>query len=103
MQSRGIFAALLTDVSKTFDFIPRELFIAKLKEYGFQTDALNNIYDYLSTVKQRTNINEAFGSWKDIEYDVPQEFILGTPLLNIHVTTFTSLKIQILQVMRMTP
>ena len=31
--------ALLTNLSKTFDCIPYDLFIAKLEAYGFQADA----------------------------------------------------------------
>ena len=73
----GIFGALLTDLSKAFDCIPHDLFIAKLEAYGFQTDALNLVYDYLSNRKQRVKINETFSCWKDIEYGVPQRSILG--------------------------
>ena len=38
---RGVFGALLTDLSKVFDCIPYDLSIAKLEAYGFQTNALN--------------------------------------------------------------
>ena len=47
----GVFGALLTDLSKAFDCIPHDLFIAKLEAYGFQIDALKVIYDYLSNRK----------------------------------------------------
>ena len=53
----GLFTALITDLSKAFDFIPHGLFIAKLEAYGFQTDELNLVYDYLSTTKQRVKVN----------------------------------------------
>ena len=81
----GVFGALLTDLSKAFDCIPHDLFIAKLEAYGFQIDALKLIYDYLSNRKQRVKINETFSSWKDIEFDVPQGSILGLLLFNIHL------------------
>ena len=84
MDCGGVFGALLTDLSKAFDCIPHDPFIAKLEAYGFQTDALN-LFDYLSNRKQRLNINETFSCWKDIEYGVPQESILGPLLFNIHL------------------
>ena len=81
----GVYGALLTDLSKAFDCIPHDLFIAKLEAYGFQIDALKLIYDYLSNRKQRVKINETFSSWKDIEFGAPQGSILGPLLFNIHL------------------
>ena len=39
----GHAGALLTDLSKTFDYIDHELLTAKLHAYGFDTDALKFI------------------------------------------------------------
>ena len=47
-----VFGALLTDLSKVFGCILHDLFIAKLEAYGFQTNVLNLVYDYLSNRKQ---------------------------------------------------
>ena len=77
------FGALLTDLSKTFDCIPHDIFIPKLEAYNSQIDALNLVYDYLSNRKQRVKINETFICWKEIEYGVPQRSILGPLLFNI--------------------
>ena len=52
----------------------------KLEAYGFHIDALKLIHDCLSDRKQRVKVNNAYSSWKDIFYGVPQESILG-PLL----------------------
>ena len=81
----GVFAALLTDLSKAFDCIPHDLIIAKLAAYGFDTNALRLIHNYLSNRKQRVKINSVYSIWKDISYGVPQGSILGPLLFNIHL------------------
>ena len=63
----SVFGALLRDLSIAFDCIPRDLFIAKLQTYDFQTDALNLVYDYLSNRKQRVELNQTVSSWKDMK------------------------------------
>ena len=62
----------LWDLSKAFDCIPHDLIIAKLEAYGFHIDALKLIHDYLSNRKQRVKVNDAYSSWKDTFYGVPQ-------------------------------
>ena len=101
---RGVFGALSTNLSKTFDCIPHDLFFAKLEAYGFQTDALNLVHDCLSNKKhrkQKIKINETFSYWKDIEYGVSQRFILSPLLFNIHLCDvlyfFEDLDIAIMQ------
>ena len=81
----GVFAALVTDLSKAFDCIPRDLIIAKLAGYGFDTNALRLIHNYLSNRKQRVKINSVYSIWKDICYRVPQGSTLGPSLFNIHL------------------
>ena len=46
--------AVLTDLSKAFDWINHKLLISKLEAYGIGNEALHFIYDYLSKRKQRT-------------------------------------------------
>ena len=83
--NEGVFGALLTDLSKAFDYILHDLIIAKLEVYGFRIDALKLIHDYLSNRKQRVKVNDAYSSWKDIFYGVPQGSILGPLSFNIHL------------------
>ena len=74
----GVFGALLTDLSKAFDGILHNLIIAKLEVYGFLINTLKLIHDYLSNTKQRVKVNDAYSSWKDIFYGVPQGSIYVT-------------------------
>ena len=85
VDNEGVFGALLTDLSKTFDYIPHDLIIAKLEAYGFQIYALRLAYDYLSNRKQRVKSNKTFRSWRDLEYGVPQRSILAPLLFSIHL------------------
>ena len=90
----GVFGALLTDLSKAFDRIPHDLIIAKLEAYYFQTDAINLVYDYLSSSKQSVKINEIFSCWKNIEYGFHKDlFSVHYYSIYIYATFFTYLKI----------
>ena len=80
IDNRKMFDALLTDLSKVFDFLLCGLLIAKLNAYGFSKAALRLVQNYLSNRKKRTKINSDFNFWEDILFGVPQGSILG-PLL----------------------
>ena len=43
------FGALLTDLSKAFDWLSRDLLIAKLSAYGFNMSALRFVHSYLKS------------------------------------------------------
>ena len=79
LDKSGTFGALLTDLSKVFDCMTRDLLIAKLHALNFDMNALNLIFDYLTRRKQRVKINSSFSSYLDIF----QGSILGPLLFNI--------------------
>ena len=78
-----VFDALLTDLSKAFDCLDHELLTAKLNAYGFTMSTLRLINDYLSNRKQRTKIENAYNTWLDIIFGVPQGSIPGQLLFNV--------------------
>ena len=77
-----VFGVLLTDLSKAFDYLPHNLLIAKLNAYGFDNKAVRFVYDYLTSLKQRTKISDTYSSWQEILSGVPQGSILGPLLFN---------------------
>ena len=48
IDTKNVFGALLTDLSKAFDCLPHGLIIAKLNAYGFSLPVLNLIQNYLA-------------------------------------------------------
>ena len=61
------------------------MLIAKLEAYGFDLSSLNYIYSYLSNSKQKTKVNNSFGSWYDIKSGIPLGSIIGPLLFNIYL------------------
>ena len=85
LDNSGVEGMLLTDLSKAFDCLRLDLLIAKLAAYGFDQPALCFIFSYLSDRAQRTEVNNAYSSYTDIKYGVPQGSILGLLLFNIDI------------------
>ena len=52
------FGALLTDLSKVFDYINHPLLIAKMHDYGVSPLSVNMNFSYLSNWTHRTKIKE---------------------------------------------
>ena len=57
---KGVFAAVLTDLSKAFDCIPHQLLTAKLSADGFDIKSIAFISVYLKNQKQKTKISCTF-------------------------------------------
>ena len=74
---------LLTGLWKTFNCLRHDLLIAKLAAHGFDQQSLCFIFSYHSDRSQRTKGNNAYVSYTNIKYGVPQGFILDPLLFDI--------------------
>ena len=84
--SKKLFVALLTDLSKAFDFLSHELLIEKKNEDGFNMSSLRFVHSYLKNCMQRTKINSEYSSWEEIMFGIPQGSIPGPLLFNIFLS-----------------
>ena len=83
---REISGALLTDLLKAFDCLLHDLLIAKLATYSFDYDSLVFLQSYLSERQQRTKVNNAYSTYSDILYGVPQDSTLGPLLFKVYIS-----------------
>ena len=81
-----IFAAVLKDLSKTFNCILHNLAIAKLSAYVFDRKSLIFISPYLKSRKQRTRVGLAFSDYLNLLFGVSQGSILVSILYIIFLS-----------------
>ena len=86
IDNEGVFAAVLTDLSKAFNYIPHGLLIAKLNAFGFDKKSLSFISAYLYNREQKTKVGSEFSDFLNILFGVPQGWMLGTILFIIFIT-----------------
>ena len=84
--NKGVFAAVLIDLSKAFDCIPHGLLIAKLNAFGFDKKSLSFISAYLYNREQKTKVGSEFSDFLNILFGVPQGWVLGPILFIIFIT-----------------
>ena len=77
--------ALFMELSNAFDTINHDLMLAKLKAYGFSTNALNLIHSYLKNRNEKVQIHNKFSLERNVNAGVPQRSIDGPLLFNLFI------------------
>ena len=85
LDNSGVRGMLLTDFSKAFHCLRHDLLIAKLAAYGFDQPSLCFIFSYFSDRTQRIRANNAYSSYTNFKYGVPQGSIIGPLLFNVDI------------------
>jgi len=70
-------AAVAVDLSKAFDAINHSLLLAKLKAYGFSTQALKLMSTYLLGCQLCVRLGGVYSNFKTVKSAVPQGSLLG--------------------------
>ena len=83
LDNSGFVGTILMDLSKAYDCLPHDLFIAKLGAYGLDRSSLRLLMDYLNSRKQRTKAGSSWSKWSEIKHGILQGPILGPLLFNI--------------------
>lgn len=81
---------ILLDFSKAFDTLDHEILCNKLIFFGFDTQAVALIRNYLSGRTQRVRLNSNVSSPLPVKCGVPQGSILGPLLFTIYISDFHS-------------
>ena len=83
-----IFGGVLMDLSKVFDCIPRDLWMAKLASYRLDRNLQKYINSYLDNRKQYVRINNINSTFNYIISRVPQGSVVGQILFNAFFNDF---------------
>ena len=73
------------DLSKAYDYVNRDLIIAKLEAYGIGEKNLRHLQNYLSQRQQKVKVGSSLSEWFEIILGVPEGSVLE-PILSMFLS-----------------
>ena len=88
LDNNEVVGVVFMELTKAFNCVPYDLFIAKPAVYSVDKNLLMYLYSYLSNGKQCVCINNVHSSFQNLISGEPQRSIVGPTLFNCFFNDF---------------
>ena len=85
IEKKGYIDVIYTDFAKAFDSVPHLRLIRKVESYGIKGKLPSWIKSFLTSRRQRVNVNGQMSRWSEVKSGIPQGSVLGTILFLMYI------------------